>query len=182
MAVALTLALVLAVGSALAQTYPAQGNLGVYADPLGTTSSVRPTQGQPFDIYVVLFTEDVVDAVGYKITFPPDYALMAQSYGPDGSGLNIDVQGGSNVGLGTCAVGFGGLPIVAARYTLVYVGTTGGQQPMITLEPLPREGSLLYSTCQSVLKAPELGPSLILEDPVPTQEESWGAVKSLYGN
>lgn len=182
MAVALTLALVLAVGSAMAQTYPVQGTLGVYADALGTQTTFQPTQLDSFHVYVVLFTEDVVNAVGYMITFPPGYVLVRASYGPDGNGLNIDVDGGSNVGLGTCAVGFGGLPIVAAQYTLIYPGPDPSPPVDITVQPLPREGSLLYSTCQSVLKAPDLGPSLHLEAPIATEAQSWGAVKSLYGN
>ena len=67
MAVMMTLALVVFAGSAVAQTC----TVGVYADAAGSQNYFQPTQGIAFNIYVVLHTEDLVNAVGpYDVDIP----------------------------------------------------------------------------------------------------------------
>lgn len=177
MAVVFALALALTAGSAVAQ----QCVIGVYADEAGTTNYFQPTQGQEFDVYVVLHVEDLVDAVGpYDMDIPGlnvDMFQTARSLGPSGNGLQINEPGGGyNVGLGECAIGFGGLPILVETRTFLFPFHPQNQRTIsVTGDPD-------YATCPGELKACSVGPGLLLDSVVSTTSESWGAVKSLYGN
>lgn len=174
-------ALLLSAPSAFAQV----GSIGVYADAAGTVSEIVPQPNVPFDVYVVMFEEALVNAVAYKLEIPglnTDIFLIASSYGPQGGGINIPNSGGENVGLGECAVGFGGNPILVATYTLLM---TVNPEPSRTLSLGPNvladPDSPIYSDCLGVLHDIPAGASLkVGNDIVPVLPRSWGGVKAIY--
>jgi hypothetical protein len=177
MAAVFALALALTAGSALAQ----QCTVGVYADAAGSDNFFTPIQGQSFNMYVVLHVEDLVDGVGpYDLDIPGlnvELFQFGQGYGPSSSGISInDPGGGYNVGLGECAIGFGGLPVLVETRTLFFPFHPQGQRTISIV------GDPDYSTCPGVVKNCDVGPGLFLDSVVGTTAESWGAVKSLYGN
>lgn len=195
MALGLALSLTLVAGTALAQ--PAC-SIGAYADPAGTVGLFQPTEVQAFDVYVVAFTEDVINAAAYKISFPDlfdplgnplgTFFVSGAAYGPSGSGLEVppNLPGDTNetVGLGECAVGFGGFPIVVAKYTCIVTADNPGGQVCLdqhdTLFTDPNKAQV--NNCTGILKGCDLGPCLTVEPPIATEAVSFGAVKALYGN
>lgn len=196
MALALALSVTLVAGTGFAQTTAC--SIGVYADPAGTLGLFQPTEIQAFDVYVVAFTEDVINAAAYQISFPDLFApvgnpagtffVTGASYGPSGSGLEVPPSlpedTNETVGLGECAVGFGGIPIVVATYHCIVTGTNpGGQVCLSQHDTLYTElGKAQVNNCQGILKACDLGPCLTVEPPIATESVSFGAVKALYGN
>jgi len=170
----------------------AQCTVAVYGDVQGTESLVSPTVGEPFDVYVVLFTEGLVNGVGYTLVLEnfDGFFITGASYGPDGGGLNFPndpnqaFTSGASVGLGLCAVGFGGLPIEVARYTLLATAPAG-ERSFISLTGNANSSDLdptvpVFSDCQGVLSSCDIGPQLIIEPPVSDAAESFGAIKSLF--
>lgn len=170
----------------------AQCTLAVYGDVAGSESLVSPVVGEPFDVYVVLFTEGLVNGVGYTLVLEnfDGFFFTDSSFGPDGGGLNFPndpnnaFTSGAQVGLGLCAVGFGGLPIEVARYTLLAT-TPASLQSFISLTGNERSSDLdptvpVYSDCQGVLRSCDVGPQLVIEPPVSDAAESFGAIKSLF--
>lgn len=195
MAMGLALSLTLVAGAAFAQ--PAC-SVGVYADPAGTGGLFQPTENQFFDVYVVALTEDVINAVAYQISFPDlfdpvgnlsgTFFVTGAMYGPVGNGLEVppNLPGDTNetIGLGECAVGIGGAPIVVAKYSCIVTGTNpGGQICLGQHETLYTElGKAQVNNCSGILRACDLGPCLTVEPPIATESVSFGAVKALYGN
>jgi hypothetical protein len=180
----------------LAQAQP-PCTIGVYADEFGTQSTFSPTQMEYFNLYVVMFVEDVANAAAYSINVPGLFDpvnnpgggifLTSRLYGPNGSGLAIPPvlpeDPNETVGFGECAVGFGGTPIVVATYEFLIPGEDyfGG---VVTVGPHETEfidpTNALYSTCQDVVKECWVGNCLYLEPPVATQSVSFGQVKALF--
>jgi hypothetical protein len=189
MAVALALSIALVAASALAQ--PCM--VGLYADEGGTKGTMVPGL-DPLNplipvqkhMYVVAFVEDVMNAMSFNMTNPdPAHALeISALYGPTGGGINIMTPGGWNVGLGECAVGFGGLPILVADFTYLFTPDfTGGEfclLPNTDQDPMTDPLLPQYSTCQGVLKSCDNGPCLLVEPPIATDSVSFGAIKALY--
>lgn len=189
MAVTIAILIAVAAGPVAAQTC----TLGVYGDAEGTASFVSPIVGEPFDIHVVMFIEGLVNGVGYTLTVDGGVDLFSAgaSYGPASGGLNFPndpndpVFSGQNVGLGVCAIGFNGFPVLVATYSFIATspdaattfGVTGNPQSSSLDTTLP-----VYSDCEGVIQTCEVGPSLTVEAPVDTESESFGAVKSLYRN
>jgi hypothetical protein len=171
-----------------APTAAAQCNLGVYAEPEGTGGWIRPSTFLTFHVYVVLFVEDSVNAVAYRLlgdelfdpVTNPDGTIIIQgvTYGPEGDGINVETPGGDNVGLGLCSNGIDGVPVLVADYTLLYTGLS--TTTYISVDRNTDYGSILYSTCDGVVKDCDVGPSLLIDDLVTTEAPSWGAVKNLY--
>lgn len=176
MAVVIAIALAMIAGPVAAQTC----TVGVYADANGSSTLVQPVADTTYDFYVVLFTEDLANAVSYQLVAPAGTLILGSAFGPTGAGLNIGTANGENVGLGECAVGFNGLPIVVTRYTALALA---GQAPgTISVTGNADENGQfpVYSTCQGVLNVCETGASLTVEGPVATESTSFGAVKNLY--
>ncbi len=189
MAVTIAILIAVTVGPVAAQPC----TLGVYSDTEGTANVVSPVVGETFDIHVVMFLEGLTNAVGYTLTVDGGVDLFAagSSFGPDGGGLNFPndpndpVFSGQNVGLGACAIGFNGFPILVASYS--FVATSPDAATTFGVTGNPRSSSLdttlpVYSDCQGVVHTCDVGPSLTVEAPVDTESESFGAVKSLYRN
>jgi len=179
MMVVFAMLVVMAAGSASAQC-----TVGVYADANGTMNTFQPTQGQVFHVYVVLFTENALNAVSYAIDIPglgTDLLLGgAIGFGPSGNGFNVHEATGENVGLGECAIGFSGLPVVVADYPLVFLIPGAARNvtvlPNISVDPTFAQ----VNTCANQLITCDLGPSLMVDAPVANESTSFGAVKSLY--
>jgi hypothetical protein len=190
MAVALALAVALTAGSVFAQSEMCY--MGVYADDSGTVSQFKPTEVQQFHIYVVMRLEDVVNAVAYGITNPDpaNFFIIGAVWGPSGNGVNVpndplDPFGTSNVGLGECAVGFGGQAVLVADYTaLVTADYNGGDVCVVPnpnrYDPDSDPTKPQYNTCQDIFKSCDIGPCLYVEGPIATESMSFGAVKALY--
>lgn len=179
MAVVFAIAIAMTAGSVGAQTC----SIGVYADADGTVNVYQPRTGESFHVYVVLFVENVVNAVSYDLAVPglnDEIFIQNLAFGPQGEGFSITTANGENVGLGECAVGYNGLPIVVADYTMLM--PVASPERTLSILPNPDESSELpvINDCGNVLSTCEIGPSLIVETPVATQATSFGAVKSLY--
>lgn len=189
MAVALALSFALVAASAVAQ--PCM--VGVYADAEATRGTMVPglDPNNPLipvikDVYVVAFVEDVMDAMAYQLVNPdPATALEASAlFGPNGLGINVATPGGSNVGLGECAVGFGGTPIVIAHYEYLFFPEFPGGEFCLAVnvdqDPSTDPTKAQYSTCQSELKPCDIGPCLLVEPPIATDSVSFGSIKALF--
>lgn len=179
MAVVFAIAIAMTAGSVGAQTC----SLGVYADAEGTVNVYQPRTGDAFDVYVVLFVENAVNAVSYDLAVPGlnnEIFIQSTAFGPQGGGFSITTSNGENVGLGECAIGFGGLPIVVADYTMLM--PVAAPERTLSILPNPDESTEfpVINDCANQLSPCGIGPSLIVETPVATQATSFGAVKSLY--
>lgn len=180
MAVVFAMVIALTAGSASAQCV-----IGVYGDADGTKNLVQPTQGQEFNVYVVLFTENVVNAASYALEVPgllTDVFVTGTEWGASGNGFSITTGNGENVALGECAVGFGGLPVLVSTYTMLFPLPAPGR----TFEVLPNADEdpvfPVYSDCAGQLGTCEMAPALVVEPPVANESASFGQVKSLFNN
>lgn len=170
----------------------AQCTLGVYAEEDGTGAFVSPIVQETFDVYVVMFLEGLATGVGYTldITGGQDLLPIGASYGSGGLNFPNDPAneyfGGSNVGLGECAVGFNGRPIVVAQYTFLALGVNGsatfGLSGNAGASDLDPAGGPVFSTCAGEIQYCGVGPALTIETPVNTEQGSFGAVKGLFSN
>jgi hypothetical protein len=185
MVVVFAMLVVMAAGSASAQC-----TLGVYADADGTVSTAQGFRnGDPFHVYVVLFTEGLVNAVSYNMIVPGlgvdiynmDNPTTPTLYGPSGTGINI-VGGGNNVGLGECAVGFGGLPVLVTDYTFIIPNFALPRSISIVANPDEDPNFPVVSSCAGELYTCEGTNSLLVEGPVAVESTSFSAVKNLYHN
>lgn len=180
MAVVFAIAIAMAAGSAGAQC-----SLGVYADANGSVNALEPVATQPFDVYVVLFAENVVSAVSYALDVPGlgvDVFVQSKVFGPTGDGFSITTANGENVALGECAVGFGGAPILVAQYTMVTSETAPSKVLSVVANPDEDPNFPVINDCNSVLSLCEGSVDLQVLEPVATDATSFGAVKSLYNN
>jgi hypothetical protein len=188
MAVALALSLVLVAASVYAQCV-----VGVYADADGTKGTMvpgldpnNPIQPVEKHMYVVAYAEDVMNAMSFNLTNPdPANAFeIGALFGPNGVGINVATPGGFNVGLGECAVGFGGLPILIADFTYLFTPDFIGGEfcllPNTDQDPVTDPSLPQYSDCQGVLKSCDNGPCLLVEPPIASDSQSFGAIKALY--
>jgi hypothetical protein len=180
MTAVLTVTLLVTAGSAMAQCV-----IGVYADAAGTVSAIDVFQFQEFDVYVVIHNEASVEGASYALETPPGTAVQqiphgSGIYGPNGNGLSIVSPGGENVGFQSCAIGFGGQPVLVARYVSRAFGlqAVGGEYRVLAN---PDEGaSPVHATCNGfLLDCPNLQ-SLLITGVIATESKSFGAVKSLY--
>ena len=189
MAVALALSFALVAASALAQ--PCM--VGLYADADGTKGTMvpgldpnNPTLPVAKHMYVVAYVEDVMNAMSFNLVNPdPANAFeISALYGPVGTGINVGTPGGWNVGLGECAVGFGGTPILIVDFEYLFTpGFAGGEfclLPNTDQDPITDPLVPQYSTCQGELKPCDIGPCLLVEPPIATDSVSFGAIKALY--
>ena len=183
----LALIAVLAFAStASAQIPQSDCQIGVYADLAGTISTLEPTQGEIFTVHVIMRLEGLVNAVAYQLFVPQlgeQIFLVEESFGVPGKGINISTPGGYNIGLGECAVGFGGLPISVARHSFVMPfesinARTISLGPNVDAYPT----APLFNTCTDDLLPCTITDSLLLAAPVDNEASSFGAVKSMYMN
>lgn len=185
-----TMAVVFALVALTAGSAAAQGlcTLGVYGDADGTVGLVEPVEAQQFHIYVVMNVQDTVKAVAYSLDIPGlgvEIFNITTVYGPNGEGINLPDGGGENVGLGECVNGWTGLPVLVADYTMLMLTSqnprtvTVGPNPLATEPPatLP-----IYANCLNELLECQVGPALEISGVIATDDTSWGAVKSLFGN
>lgn len=186
MAVVFAMLVVMAAGSASAQC-----TLGVYADANGTMSTAQGYRnGDELHMYVVLYTEGLVNAVAYNMIVPGlgvdifaiDTPENPTLYGPSGTGINIANSGGNNVGIGECAVGFGGLPVLVTDYTFVVPNFAAPRTVSILPNTAADPNFPVVSSCAGELYPCEGTSSLLVEGPVAVESTSFGAVKNLYHN
>ena len=176
---------VLAVAStASAQIPQSDCQIGVYADTEGTIGVFEPTQGVPFTVHVVIRVEGLLNAVAYELLVPgldEELFLINETFGRLGRGLNFFNEGGYNVGIGECAVGFGGLPILVSSHTFLIPGEEPNARtisigPNFTGDP----EAPIFSVCTGELYRCTISDNLLLARPVDEAVESFGAIKSLY--
>ena len=187
---ALAIALVWGAGMASAQP---SCLLGVYADENGSGpfSDWLPIRdlGNPvinFDVYYILFVEDFVNAVAWNreiVNFPGS--------GVFSSGLDVIESGygtfvsatpeGYRMGNGACKIGFGGVPIVVMRESLVWLSDFYGFGGQIAVAPnvLEDANNPVYNTCTNEILPCESG-ILNLNVVISNESQSWGQVKALY--
>lgn len=189
MLMALAFALALGIGTASAQP---SCLLGVYADEAGTSGGVMTPQrdlGNPivqFDVYYVLFVEDFTNAVAWNREFVGFPGSGVFSSGVDvlesGYGTFVDIQPqGYRMGIGTCAIGFGGVPITVMRETLVWLSDfqNFGGTIQVTANVLEHPDFPVYNTCNNDI-LPCQGGSILVEGVIANDSDSWGQVKALY--
>lgn len=160
--------------------------LGVYADTDGTVSVLEPTQGEPFTVYTVMFIEGLVNAVAYDLLVPKlgeDIFLLNETFGPAGRGINIATPGGYNIGLGECAIGFTGFPILVASHTFFIPGETTTARSISVGPNMDSDPEApLFAVCTGEVYRCTINDNLLLTAPVTTESTSFGAVKNLYRN
>jgi hypothetical protein len=165
-------------------------SVGVYTEPDGTGHFIpayvyEPTQ---FNLYVVAFAEDAMSAVAYGFhnPDPSNILVIDESFGPNGNGINIRDEpglGANNVGLGECAVGVGGQPILVATYTMLMLPSYPYGEFCVTPNPYRTETDptkCQYSSCQDELEPCDIGPCVYMDLVDPAESSSFGAVKALY--
>ena len=187
--VAFTIALALVATSASAQL---PCIIGAYADEDGTESVGIATRDfgsivASFDVYYVLFTEDFVNAAawGREVTGFGNSPLIRADYEAFGTFVE-DRPEGYRLGIGSCVIGFGGVPIVLLRETwniLDDYTPSGGSGTVQVIEnvnePEPNNIHPVYNTCNDVILPCEAG-QLLITRVVPNDSESWGSVKALF--
>jgi hypothetical protein len=181
-----SLTLALAVAMLVSPASAQDCTIGVYADEAGTQTYFQPTQGEMFDVYVVMYANDVINAVALDMFIPglgTDVFSFGTFYGPNGTGINVETPGGDNIGLGECVVGVLGDPILVSRTTLMFPFETIGERTIVIG---PNEdtdpNAVIYNSCigDGALLPCNVSNPLLLGSPIATESESWGAVKSLY--
>lgn len=205
MTVAMALALVLAAGTAFGQL---DCVIGVYGDSGATVVDLTPERdlGTPanFDVYYAIYAEDFVNAVAWSRSFsgfadPTGFGLISLgfAYGPDpGSGSCaecVDVIGnpwgtfldlqpeGYRLGLGVCKIGFGGVPVMLVRESLLLDLNAAGGTISTGANTLEDPDNPVYNTCINEIK-PCNGASLTVQKPVSNDGKTFGSVKALYSN
>jgi len=179
MASVIAIAMIAFAGAAMAQSC----TVAVYADAVGTQSYTKPTQFKQFDLYLIIRAESAISGVAWDATIPSVVNPSLSSVGPGGGGLSVeDPNGGQSTGLGQCAVGFNGNPVQVAQWscialawyhpTFVHVGPNVDQNPT----------SPVFVDCADNIHPCDGTVDLILDSPIANDDQSFGAVKSLYGN
>jgi hypothetical protein len=176
-AVVFAIALAMTATVASAQTFC---NIAAYGDAGGTQSVLQPTEGQEFSVYVVLFTEDTAAAAAYSKTLPSGMFEQARFSGPSGIGLVIDEPTGTNVALGECAIGFGGLPVLVDEYRYVVFSFFAGGVISIGPNTSQDPNVPVYIDCNDNFKLCEAGANLVVNGPIDTESSSFSSIKSLY--
>ena len=168
----------------------------LFGDPGGSYSSVVvPGPFEVFEFYVVIHTENLVKAASYRLQFESwgsDILVLSSTYGPEGNGISIQTVNGENVGLGECALGFGGLPVVVATYRAILVpsgtaenGAAKSPQPVagarIFGNPDENPDLVVYGDCNNQLHTCTTGRMLLVYDGrVATETRTFGQIKALY--
>jgi hypothetical protein len=179
----MAIALIALAGASMAQSENCV--LGVYTDTVGSPEgSVHvPILFATFDVYVVIKVESTVGGVAHSMQWPSHIIPSHVSDGPGGNGIRIDDgTGGLSIGLGECAIGYQGLPIVVSHYSAFTVAQFGPSE--VTVGPNPSEDPMhvIFADCAQHL-IPCFGTlALELDAVIGTEDKSFGAVKSLYGN
>lgn len=177
----LAIALIAFSGASMAQSENCV--LGVYTDAAGSLSTHVPILFAPFDVYVVMRVESTVGGVAHSMQWPAHIIASVLSDGPSGHGIRIDDgMGGLSIGLGECAIGFNGEEIVVSHYSAFTIGLAG--QSQVTVGPNASENPThpVFADCAQNL-IPCFGTqALLLDSVIGTEDKSFGAVKSLYGN
>ena len=154
--------------------------IGSYADDAGSVLQHEPALFAPFLVYIVLRVESAVTGMAYSIAVPEQLLFSALDYGPSGIGINVPREGGENVGLGECALGFNGTPIVIARYQAIALeGMAGG---LVELGPNTDEDPQwpIYASCADQLLTCDSIEELTISPVVANESRSIGYVKALY--
>jgi len=187
--VAFAIALALVATTAAAQL---PCTIGAYADEDGTeqvTVAVRDfgeTFAQ-FEVYYVLFTEDFTNAVawGSEVTGfngNPTFKTGVDAVPTYGTFLENRPEG-YRLGIGTCKIGFGGVPITLMRETWLieddFSPTGGAGLVRVIPNVLEDPNYPVYNTCQDQILPCEAGEMLVTRV-VPNDSESWGSVKALF--
>lgn len=175
-AVVFAIALAMSATVAGAQTFC---NIAAYGDANGTESLLQPTEGQEFSVFVVMFAEDTAAAAAYQMAVPAGMFFQERFSGPSGNGLTIDEPTGTNVALGECVIGFGGNPVLIDEYRYVVFDFFGGG--VVQLGANASQGaSPVYVTCNDLTRPCDIGPTLVVNEPIPTDATSFSSIKSLY--
>jgi hypothetical protein len=156
----------------------AQCTIAAYGDPAGTQSLLSPNE-QFFSVYIVLFAEDTANAAAfnYELTGSGLF-LQDRIQGPSGNGLFLDELVGTNVALGECAIGFGGLPILIEEYQ--YAAIPGGSGTVQLSANTNQGATPVYVTCNSDIRPCDEGAELIINAVIEASDSSFGSIKSLY--
>lgn len=181
MAAAAAIALAVSAGPVAAQI---PCTVGVYANAEASSSVVTPSLNSTFDVYVVLFAESLANAVSYRLVaegLGTDYVQVGAAYGPAGTGINI-VLNGENVGLGQCVVGYNGFPIVVTKYTFFQLNPLAQTTSIAVTGGNEDPDFPVFSDCNGMLSPCAIGPTLAVDNAVSNDENSFGAVKSLFRN
>jgi hypothetical protein len=170
-----------------ASTAMAQGpTISVYFGPNQESVSQAQT-GTQFKIWIVLSNiNDTVNAVEYKLTLPPEVAIVDPGLYPGAIDVG-NASTGSAIGLPECLPVFDSMDpmyqtLVVAEMTAVAVADFPAFNVTITEftgSPQDPGTAPRYSNCESQLTnlTPEGG---TLQSSVGSESASWSAVKSLY--
>jgi hypothetical protein len=184
MVAVIAVTLVMLAGTAMAQTQDCI--VGVYADQMGTSGFVEPAYNsplsEPFYVYSILFTEDLVNAVAWSVNIEGLGVDVLETGRFDYGNFNDVTPYGYRMGLGDCVIGFNHTPIKLIRHELRAMLSPAQRRVTTGPNALENPAYPIYSTCQSVLIPCQTGSLTIQLSTIPVESESWGSVKALYNN
>jgi len=159
------------------------GQLGVYADPMGTDCNIVDDAAGLLKIWVVHTLGNQI--AGSEFWAPAPSCMVGASYLSDGdqAGAAVgDTQTGLSIGSGTSSDS----PVAAVSMSFFAAGLSDPccQYPIL---PHPITGVITFNDCVPNDLPGQAGPPATLNGDdtvcpcaVPTEESTWGAVKSLF--
>mgnify|MGYP003967693179 CR=1 FL=1 len=149
-------------------------HLGAYFDECGTITSFN-TSDPLVEVYVIVFAENFIQGVAYRLDLSTDnLQLIAATY-PPGLALGDPVIG---VELGMCeyCCGWYGCPVLVTTLTFLNLGTSPTYLTTMNHEDYE---DIVYSDREGGL-FPLSSRTTMFGAPVSNESMSWGAVKNLY--
>ncbi|UCH83400.1 MAG: hypothetical protein JSW50_13220 [Candidatus Latescibacterota bacterium] len=175
----LTVALVFAANMAFAQA----GSVGIFGDPAGTTCNLTDVVQGLLSVYVVH-----VNAVATASQFsaPMPGCMVGASWLSDTGIFPVTIgnsQTGVAIGYGVCQTG--NIHVLTINYFAAGLSTPCCYYPVLP-DPNVPSGKIEVVDCANNLLFASGGIGIINADgscqcDVPTEETTWGKVKSLYG-
>lgn len=200
------LILLLGLTGVVTAQYCPPATIGVYFDAGGTMQSVTPIQHENLYLYVIMYVEGPVGGAAWQLEMtsaqysgellgtvgdacqppwceyqdPPFWMVSYTPVGPVAFGDPFD--GGVRQGLGFCASGFYGNPVLLATVVIrPWADILGSIEVDVSVIPEQYEG-MVWADCDARLCSENITglTSHIGTTAVPSQTESWGAIKALY--
>jgi hypothetical protein len=165
-------------GTALLTVYPPTV-IGVYWDQAGTQTNKTANGGydETQTAYIIAMdTEQTVGGAAFKLSLDPMITLTGATFPP---GLQVGtLLDGIQIGLTDCYFGFYGNPVLLSTLTL-WTGANLIPNGIIQILPYPPAGAIQLADCNAAIRNVD-GGTATLTIAVPTENKSWGEIKSLY--
>ncbi len=162
-------------------TITPQPQVGIYFDLAATNAHATFNGGvDVFHTAYIMITnaEQTVGGAAFKLTMDPRIQLLNATF-PAGVQIG-QLTDGTQIGFTDCYAGFFGNPVLCATLTL-WTGMNLLSNAELRIDPYPMTGIVQIANCLGELRTVGGGVAT-LTIPVGVETDSWGGVKSLYGN